>query len=696
MDNLINATLDDYEKNSLNKVIKNNIDSVFELQRQFDDYMDQYDKKRRDADDFSVQVTGLTNPQRYEMQMDKLLKEDVNITDQMIADAKKWSVDSNITILYPTKDIDDLFNKFEDQPESLKRKADFKALDLYGIDNETLYYLLKNNHKLDIINFDDYQDYDSFSLGHKLDQLNSFQPTDLTESSIKKYNTKKILNKIKENYNRDNNFKWEFIYAPFFDPREIQILEGFYSTDVDDSTNEFLKEYTNYYFGYQNEFNILKWDSKIRELYYKLEYCTDHQERNRLKQSIVNMGWNPEIPYNEQNQIKAKKRLESIISNMYEGVAILDIQSLYNSFNESEVITESKKQKLYPISIILSKGPSKLSDLIANATDGPFSHAAICIDGDLKRLYSFNMDNKINKSGGFSLESIKDYSRENRRIAIFTFFVNEESYTAISNNIQSSLYNIKNSVYSVKNIITLPFKNINLNRSNAMICSQFVDKMLKIANIDITNKDSSKVTPNYLYNISLKNARIYKVYDGSTDDFNIDKASKFINSMARKSKPINETFDIVKEYTINQYLYPTICEAKQVPLQFKDNGDLIVNNPFIDFDTEYFSSHKLLLQYEKTNNIDGMKYELARLYYMNYILEKRIYSYKFNNKREDNIKTRARILNDFSKYLAIVLKTEPNFNFAKYYEDSIFSANTFEIKGATLKKFKDIIKSIVK
>ena len=73
----------------------------------------------------------------------------------------------------------------------------------------------------------------------------------------------------------------------------------------------------------------------------------------------------------------------------------------------------SKKQKLYPVSIVLVNGNSAFSDIIVKVTNGPYSHSALCLDNDFKRLYSFNADNKFNKAGGFSLESIAEYAPEN-------------------------------------------------------------------------------------------------------------------------------------------------------------------------------------------------------------------------------------------------------------------------------------------
>ena len=43
----LNDQFDIYEKESLNKIIRDNIDSVDELNRQFNDFLNQYRKRQR-------------------------------------------------------------------------------------------------------------------------------------------------------------------------------------------------------------------------------------------------------------------------------------------------------------------------------------------------------------------------------------------------------------------------------------------------------------------------------------------------------------------------------------------------------------------------------------------------------------------------------------------------------------------------
>ena len=80
---------------------------------------------------------------------------------------------------------------------------------------------------------------------------------------------------------------------------------------------------------------------------------------------------------------------------------------------------------------------------------------------------------------------------------------------------------------------------------------------------------------------------------------------------------------------------------------------------------------------------------------MNYLLEKKIYSNKYKKKKDANIKVRARILNDFNKYMKSLLKINPNFNFSQYYESSPFYANTIQIDNGTVKGIKSLINCIL-
>lgn len=570
----------------------------------------------------------------------------------------------------------------------------------------------------------------------ELSQLESCVSHTTMDDISNKYYTKHILENVHEILEEQNNFEWPFMYAPYFTHEEVQQLQGYYYETVGSGTQYNPKPWStkimnlqvalkntidpdeiedikkqlsdlgcdpetgdNYDFTTEaalgTQFHPITWHKKLSMLSMELKNTTDPDEINRIKQEMIDTGWNPEIDFTNENMALAKKRIERIYKERYSDTITLDLQPFIEEFNADEAIHETNANSgIYPIHIVLVRGNSPFSKVIGDVTKGEFSHSAICLDNDFDRLYSFNLDNQLNKGvGGFSLESIRNYPKDNR-LAIFSFFVNKNDYDKIQDRVQMLLNNIKSTTYSMLNILLFPFQHINLNLSDSMICSQFVDSIMKMVNIDITGKDSSKVSPNFLYSKSVDNKKLYKVFDGIVSKFNAKKAEKYINRMSKKAKPINESKSEVLSL-LNAYIYPVITEARKFPIEIKDDGDVLLTNNLIDFDAEYSASHKLLMEYDKAGNIEGMKYELARLYYMNYILEKKLYHNKYLKNKEKNIKTRARVLNDFNKYMKVVLKAEPDFNFGAYYEQSPFYAHTVEIKGSTVSKLKDIISYIL-
>lgn len=560
-----------------------------------------------------------------------------------------------------------------------------------------------------------------------LSQLEQFTESanTATEMANTKFRTKYAIEKIQESIVKENTFTWPYTVAPYFIPEESAQFKGYYSesmrtpgdksifydvnyledqlrktTDPDtiadikaeiDRLSVYSGEAEDFYEATATQFEPRSWNKKVTTLITKLKMEEDPEQIDQIKQSLVDLGWNPEVDYTVENQIKAKKRIESIYQERYKNILSLDLTSLVEISNiDNEIIYEGLNNNIKPIHVVIVKGDSRFSNVISKATKSQFSHSAICIDNDFNNLYSFNLVNGVNKTGGFSIEKIDNYPKDNR-LAVFSFFVSKDNYDKIAERIKLLANNITDTAYGVLNILAMPFKYINLNLSNSMICSQFVDSILKMANIDITGKDSSHVVPNDFYKASTTSGKIYKVFDGITKDFNPKKIINYTNAMARKIRPsITEGVSSI----LADYMYPTLMEAK-LPIEFNKDGDILLTNKFIDFDREYSASHKLLLHYAKADNIEAMKYELARLYYMNYVLERRLYHNKSLPNKEKNIKTRARILNDFNKYIKFVLEKEPEFNFGEYYEKSIFYPHTVEVKSDTILKLKDIINYIL-
>ena len=139
-----------------------------------------------------------------------------------------------------------------------------------------------------------------------------------------------------------------------------------------------------------------------------------------------------------------------------------------------------------------------------------------------------------------------------------------------------------------------------------------------------------------------------------------------------------------------------------MPVKFDQDGNLFIKNiKKRDYEAEYAKSHKLLKKYEEAKNINGIKYELCRLWAMNTVIEEKLHSDKFKSLPSTAIssskeaKARAKILNDFNYYMSKALKYDPEFNFQEYYNESPFNDAVLKIDKNTVRWSAQLAKTIM-
>ena len=401
-----------------------------------------------------------------------------------------------------------------------------------------------------------------------------------------------------------------------------------------------------------------KWIDTIQELY-------SDKESNRNK--IYALGWNPDIEFTFENRRVASKRFKSIIE-LYNN--ILDISN-YDIIDETINENESFIEKT-PVYIVVTYTKSAFGKATRAITHAKYTHSGFSLDHKLNKIYSYNMSTK-----GFSIEDINTYNKDKGCImCLYCIMVDKLQMKKIKFYLDEQLANIANSKYSLPNLLGI-LSNKAVHISNAMVCSQFTDSVLKKAGIDITKKDSALVTPQDFRNS--KSKHLIKLYEGEIKKFNPNKVLNKLQSYFNKY-PIKESY----------------IEEKVLPVRFDDSGNLLISNmKKLDFDQEYYKCHRLLVNYEKTNDIEGIKYELSKLWFMNCVIEERLYGKKNIKDREELFKSRAKILNDFSKYSQYVTSKEKNFNFNKYYENTPFS-DTLTIDKHTIKHTSNAVKNLAK
>lgn len=369
-----------------------------------------------------------------------------------------------------------------------------------------------------------------------------------------------------------------------------------------------------------------------------------------------------------------------------------------------KVFNEYKKidRNLFPVFIITVFTDSPISHSIQRFTNCKYTHAGISLESKLDKIFSFNMNN--GEGGGLSIESIKRYLSENpiSDMKLMCIFVKKEDINKIKIALDNALANIHNTRYSITNLI-----NIIINRTKktqddlSMICSQFVDFILRKANINITNKPNNLVTPaDFAKNT---NSKVYNLYEGKIADYNEEKINKILSKMNKNARYIKEAFninpsneiDLLLESLLNVDLN-TVLEYKTFPsVEFTKGGDLLIKNyKKINFEDEYYKSTKLLKVYAKNNNYEAIAYELSKLWFMNSLLEQRIYTSNNKSKLDKYNLIRGKILNTFNRYLTILCSNVEDFNFEEYYDSTPFS-DTISIKKSTIDNAIDTVKKII-
>lgn len=663
-----------------------------ELEDQWNAFLSEPVEHQLKLDDESIRLHGKTNKERYEEIKSRFLKRDIpypttaevdnmvheevesevnyNLIDystDSIEDAKHWGLINNKAIVYPPKceeELDKQWHEFNSMIRKHQRESDWKSLELFGMDNKTHYEYLKSKYlKQDIPT-------------PKVDQIEEpIQIASVEETSLDDmgYTMDDSIEYFKDHISDLSTVPQEAL--PYYDIEEIEYLKGDdffrYNEKIKDpditsraiAIGEFEKAYKEFC-ETGKRFDTKSWEKNVYKLSATLELARLNGMKDYeayLEECLIRFGWNPSIPFNEQTRM-----IGSIRYANKHAVELIDLTESADSVHESKRVSAH----LEPVYIVLVQGKSIFSKAIMMKTKGPFSHAAIGLDPSLETLYSYNID-----TFGLAVESVKRYSPDTFMNA-YCVFVKPDDKKKIERVLKDFTKNRDKTSYSFANIFAFA-AGVPIEKQYSKMCSQFVDTVLKLSDIDLTKKTSSLVAPNDFMYAAINDKRIYKLYEGTCGNFDAGELKYKTNKLKKNAVAIKET--------------------KDLPVYFDDSGNLLIKNmKKLDLEKEYASCHKLLLSYEKAKNIEGMKYELSKLWFMNSLVETRLHNKNIKDEERDALnRVRARILNDFYKYLDFVQKVEPDFNFNKYYEDTPFSDAMYKVNPSTLKFVVQTVKNLI-
>ena len=478
----------------------------------------------------------------------------------------------------------------------------------------------------------------------------------------------------------------------YFTPQKMLSMGVFNDNPEDNfynckSTRESLDWFNTYCIS--NEIiNEEEWFSKLKDVY--TEMLQNPIPEN--KQRVLEMGWNPELYPSIETIKKASGITKYAIA---ESMNIINIDARELS-DVSITEASTKNNDLEPIFIVTSFTETPFGKVIRKVTNGRYTHASLSFDTSLENLYTFNLVNKIKRNGGISFESLSSYIKEcpDALIKVQVIFVKPSDMKIIKMKIDEYVANYRNTSYNVANCFDVAINRARKSKDFSMICSEFVASVLKAANIDITNgKSPNIVTPKDLSTVV--NNKVYLIYEGFADRYNAKEADKLVNKIKSKAKYIKEYAKLYSD-NITNVLESFINIEERAKVEISDEGDISIKDfKKINFESEYYHSSKLLKTYVQNGNYDGMKYELAKLWYLNTLLENKLYSSKLKTNTKELNNYRSKILNLFNRNLKIVTKAEPDFDFTSYYQSTQFYDNNITIKKSTINGVLDIIKRII-
>lgn len=689
----------------------------------------------------------ISEPKHY----NSFLKNSQDIQKDNMAD--QYEIDTNMHIIGRVTggNVDDYLNNLEKsftnfnaQTHDHRKKSDDKCREIYGMSNLERY----NKLKADALKFKSVKTIEKVTSTDN-ETLDSSKVQQLGEFVSQVYNNMKIVNEAESTKSKQHR---RFNDCPYFTPSEMIDMgvhgnHNFYCKDADNDgliTNvkipTWFASYKDMSMDHIFEDYRNDWIDTLDLLYSDFEDIKSSGDEDKIlarKQSILDLGWNPEIPFNRKNRLKASKRISDILDKTIPKDIFINLDNIPES-DDDELLSEAANKSTHkPVLLIFTQGHTPIvSQGIKLVTGSPYSHASISFDPELKEVYSFN----IREKAGFIKENLDSF--KDNIISVMAFF----APTKIVKQLKDKVKDFENNKTTFdlriffNKILKIDHK-VSKNEYH-QVCSTFVDTVLKSGNINLVG-DIEIPDPGQLYtaakNIPNKIIEVFNdiaiKYDGKkvkkkisalfkTNIKSIEESS-FINDKGQTvpkkcpecgsdvevfiegepiyrctNKECKKYFGVVKPPTHKSIREQTsiLNEVKQFPIEFDKDGNLIIYKARIgslSFGDEIDDSVQLLESYRNQSNLEGIKYEIAKLWYINDCIEKKLKKRLTNEQYKELIDTRAVCLNAFKFNLDFLMKSEKGFNFSDYYNSTPFSDNSIKITSNTLKYTMKAITSAI-
>lgn len=445
----------------------------------------------------------------------------------------------------------DLYNKFLKLSDKYQKYSNMYSIQLFGYNVRSMYQMIypdlvdDNIHSADISTGDillydrDYLD-SSFSaveetltediVSKNVVELFKFKicncKSSISEASTDGVFARTLINEVNDTLYTEEAENCVNSIVPYFTIDEYNSIIN-KDIDINDAIFESaIKDNRSYY-------------KSITEWYNKFHSSKDDNEKKLYESYLLNVGWNPYV--DPKNMSKVRERQVKWFKEHSCRVIDLSNYDSIESLTESTVQMEKmyKKMNLYPVYIVLSFTNTPFGKIIRAVKHSEFTHSGITLNSDLKQILTFKFTGK--QEQGFTVESIDTYLNvyEDAKISVIALFVDGNTMKKLNDSLAYFISNKQKTKYNFKNLI-----NVIRNKAKdndpynlSMICSQFVDTILKLADIELFDKSSNIVIPQDFENI--EHPRVYKLYNGLAKHYNELKVEGKIHLLLSTSNPEN-------------------------------------------------------------------------------------------------------------------------------------------------------------
>lgn len=363
----------------------------------------------------------------------------------------------------------------------------------------------------------------------------------------------------------------------------------------------------------------------------------------------------------------------------------------------------TKSQKLYPVYVVLVHSGTGVSKAIKAISHSEYSHASICFDSSLDKMYSFARKDPRNPFiGGFRYESIGKgfYDQKEIPYAVYVVPCTESQVKKMKKRLNYFIQNQEKFTFDFTGLVTNYLGIVN-NPAHRWFCSRFVADVLNagapknnpyVAEPSLQDPDDFKDTDWAIYVDSGENLMKYdrKKVDRKTNQilrkemlrrmtvnesaiFDLDAFNPFIEST------LNYQFAMMNEAVVDDF----VRYLKSFKVKFDKDGNVIISRREVDqLDKHFRQSLRMIKAYENAGDLDSVKLELCKINYMIELINEYYLSPKAMKSkrvkadlRKEMLDLRSVMLNAFSQHLKYVKTMDPAFNFKSYYDTSIYGKN---------------------